>query len=94
MLDRLFENPAEKLQKILKFVFAGMSIAEIILIIVYHIAQISVAARVHNWGSLILSLVLMLIEPLISIILNYIACLFSYMIISFFEDVHEIRMKQ
>ena len=93
MLDRLFSNPAEKLQKFLKFIFAGTTCIEILFAIIYFCIQIGNAARFRNWGGIILSLFLLVLIPVISIIYNYICCLFSYMILSFFADIHDIRNK-
>ena len=93
MLNRLFEDPSAKLQKLLKWLFVGSSCLGAISIFIYEIAKLIVYTKVHSVGMILLSLVALVLGPILFVIVNYIRYLFEYMLLNFFTDVHEIRKK-
>ena len=91
MLDNLFNNPSEKLQKVLKALFVVNASFGALGSIIYEISRLVYYAQHRQPSMAALSLVLMVALPIIYVIVCYLYTLFAYTILSFFADVHDIR---
>ena len=91
MLDKLFENPSEKLQKVLKALFVVNASLGALGSIIYEISRLVFYAQHRQPGMVFVSLLLMCALPVIYTIICYLNTLFAYTILSFFADVHDIR---
>lgn len=94
MLNKLFENPSAKLQKLLKFLFIATTGAGVLGEIIYNIVQIVKYSKYGNGGMIVLSVFLMFLTPILFAFFNYVSYLFSYMLLDFFTDIHEIRKQK
>lgn len=91
MLDKLFENPSEKLQKVLRALFVVNASVGALGFIIYEISRLIFYAQIRSPGMVFLSLVLMCVLPAIYTVFCYLSTLFAYTILSFFADIHDIR---
>lgn len=86
MLDKLFENPSEKLQKFLKWFVVANTILQIIVLAIYQFGR-GTFSREFDFKAL----GAVLVGSVILIVLNYIGGLFLYMLLGYFSDIHDIR---
>ena len=86
MLDKLFENPSEKLQKFLKWIVVLNTVLQIIGLAIYQFSRVTFSREVD-----FKALGTVLVGSVILIVLNYIGGLFLYMLLGFFSDIHDIR---
>ena len=90
ILNKLFENPSKTLQIALKALFAVNVSFGALCLIVYEIFRAVWYAQVRNPGMVVVSILLIFILPVIYVVICYISTLFTYTILSFFADIHNI----
>ena len=91
MLNKLFENPSEKFQGLLKWWFIISSTLGAVSLVVYEISLMVLALKMNRPADFALQFVLMIVFPVVFIACNYFAHLFWYMLLGFFSDIHDIR---
>ncbi len=92
MLDRLFEKPVEKLQEFLKWIFLFITGSEFMLICIVYGSKINAQlSYYHDIEVIGQSIIIGLIAMILTFTINYAICLFMYMVISYFQDIHEIK---
>ena len=91
MLDRLFEDPIEKLQRFIKLFFAGATLFEVLGALLYFGSGFIKAIKLNNGDQVALSLILIFVISFMSIILNYLVCLFLYALLNYFQDIHDMK---
>ena len=95
-LNKLFEDPAKKLQEGIKSIFFGFTILEIIGLWVLELGSLNTSILglykpQVTPGKVILTIFICLVGTAVIAVLNYIWCLFIYMLLSFFQDIHGIN---
>jgi hypothetical protein len=96
LLNRLFKNPSEKLQKILKVSFAVLTCGGGFLIFLRYLTTIVAVAKYYNKIQNILFNTMYQIAMMIIVLLlfgfgMYILHLFAHMVVNYFDDVHNIK---
>ena len=96
MLNRLFKNPSEKLQKILKVSFAVITCGGGFLIFLRYLTAIVAEAKYYTKIQNILFNTMYQIAMMIIVLLlfgfgMYILHLFAHMVVNYFDDVHSIK---
>ena len=94
MLDELFNEPSSKLKNLLKLFFVLGSIIVIVFILILNCKGINFYSFEYFIKTGLLKIIIAILESIFFLIYNYLLCLFMYMLISFFEDIHIIASKK
>lgn len=96
LLNRLFKNPSEKLQKILKVSFAVLTCGGGFLIFLQYLTKIIALSKIYSKiQSILLNAMYQISMMIITLLLfgfgMYILHLFAHMVVNYFDDVHSIK---
>lgn len=94
VLLAFFKNPSEKLQKLLACLFAITTVFETIAILISQFSAAGTAFERHLTGQGIYCICLAIFLPCLVAFINWVSCLFTYVILDFFKDVHRIADSQ